>query len=232
MSTAITIQVPVAGSPNSTEDPKIAANFSALSTWFASPAIATTDLADSAVSSAKIAGGAVIAGKIGTSAVSTDNIADSAITSAKIANSSIITDDIADVAVSRSKIRVFTTPSYVTSLPQTITGSGTFASAATSITFGGTSATPVVGQAISGTGISSDTVITAVSGTSGSWTLTLNRATTLASSGTYTVAPQDGDEVYYAADATNGVIWHLRYRAASSSSYKWEFVGGDAVCHH
>lgn len=38
--------------------------------------------------------------------------------------------------------------------------------------------------------------------------------------------PIDGQEVYYAADATNGVIWHLRYRAASSSSYKWEFVGG------
>lgn len=38
--------------------------------------------------------------------------------------------------------------------------------------------------------------------------------------------PIDGQEVYYAADATNGVIWHLRYRSASSSSYKWEFVGG------
>lgn len=38
--------------------------------------------------------------------------------------------------------------------------------------------------------------------------------------------PVDGQEIYYAADATNGVIWHLRYRAASSSSYKWEFVGG------
>lgn len=39
-------------------------------------------------------------------------------------------------------------------------------------------------------------------------------------------SPVDGQEVYYAADATNGVIWHLRYRAASSSSYKWEFIGG------
>lgn len=38
--------------------------------------------------------------------------------------------------------------------------------------------------------------------------------------------PIDGQEVYYAADATNGVIWHLRYRSGSSSSYKWEFVGG------
>lgn len=38
--------------------------------------------------------------------------------------------------------------------------------------------------------------------------------------------PLDGQEVYYLADAANGMIWHLRYRAASSSAYKWEFVGG------
>jgi hypothetical protein len=39
-------------------------------------------------------------------------------------------------------------------------------------------------------------------------------------------SPSDGQEVYYAADPTNGVIWHLRYRAASASAYKWEAVGG------
>jgi hypothetical protein len=39
-------------------------------------------------------------------------------------------------------------------------------------------------------------------------------------------SPIDGQEIYYAADATNGVIWHLRYRSGSSSSYKWEFIGG------
>jgi hypothetical protein len=38
--------------------------------------------------------------------------------------------------------------------------------------------------------------------------------------------PVDGQEVYYLADGTNGVVWHLRYRAASASAYKWEFVGG------
>jgi hypothetical protein len=37
--------------------------------------------------------------------------------------------------------------------------------------------------------------------------------------------PADGQEIYYQADATNGVIWHLRYRATSSSAYKWEVVG-------
>jgi hypothetical protein len=39
-------------------------------------------------------------------------------------------------------------------------------------------------------------------------------------------SPIDGQQVYYLADATNGVVWHLRYRAASASAYKWEYVGG------
>jgi hypothetical protein len=39
-------------------------------------------------------------------------------------------------------------------------------------------------------------------------------------------APVDGQEIYYVADATNGVVWHLKYRAASSSAYKWEYLGG------
>jgi hypothetical protein len=42
-------------------------------------------------------------------------------------------------------------------------------------------------------------------------------------------APIDGQEIYYVADATNGVIWHLRYNAASASAYKWEFVGGAPI---
>lgn len=40
------------------------------------------------------------------------------------------------------------------------------------------------------------------------------------------VSPVDGQEIYFQADGTNGIIWHLRYRAASASAYKWEFVGG------
>lgn len=42
-------------------------------------------------------------------------------------------------------------------------------------------------------------------------------------------APSDGLEVYYLADATNGIVWHLRYRAASLSAHKWEYVGGPAL---
>jgi hypothetical protein len=41
--------------------------------------------------------------------------------------------------------------------------------------------------------------------------------------------PTDGQEVYFLADAANGIVWHLRYRAASASPYKWEVVGGAAL---
>ena len=39
-------------------------------------------------------------------------------------------------------------------------------------------------------------------------------------------SPTDGQEVYFLADATRGIVWHLRYRSASASAYKWECVGG------
>lgn len=42
-------------------------------------------------------------------------------------------------------------------------------------------------------------------------------------------SPADGDEIFYMADSTNGVIWHFRYRAASASTYKWEYVGGPSL---
>lgn len=41
-------------------------------------------------------------------------------------------------------------------------------------------------------------------------------------------SPTDGQEVYYqnAVMEVARIIWHLRYRSASASSYKWEFLGG------
>lgn len=36
----------------------------------------------------------------------------------------------------------------------------------------------------------------------------------------------DGQEVRYLVDNTNGIVWNFRYRAGSSSAYKWEFIGG------
>lgn len=41
--------------------------------------------------------------------------------------------------------------------------------------------------------------------------------------------PVDGYEVYYVVDAVNGIVWHLRYRSASASVNKWEYVGGSAL---
>lgn len=42
-------------------------------------------------------------------------------------------------------------------------------------------------------------------------------------------SPYDGQEIYLGADPSNGVVWHLRYRAASASLSKWEFLGGGAM---
>lgn len=39
-------------------------------------------------------------------------------------------------------------------------------------------------------------------------------------------SPIDGQIIDYVADSTNGIVWRFRYRSASSSSYKWEFIGG------
>ncbi len=41
-------------------------------------------------------------------------------------------------------------------------------------------------------------------------------------------SPYDGQIVDFqnATMATDGVVWRFKYRAASASSYKWEFIGG------
>lgn len=54
--------------------------------------------------------------------------------------------------------------------------------------------------------------------------------------------PQDGQIVFYQASGTvggpssaeysmadKGIVWQLRYRENSSSTYKWEFVGGQEI---
>lgn len=44
-------------------------------------------------------------------------------------------------------------------------------------------------------------------------------------------APFDGQEIYYqnVAMATDGVVWHFRYREGSTSAYKWEKIGGSKL---
>lgn len=51
-------------------------------------------------------------------------------------------------------------------------------------------------------------------------------ATPIQSGGSLGVGSFDGQLAYYLADSTNGVVWTFRYRAASASASKWEFVGG------
>lgn len=43
--------------------------------------------------------------------------------------------------------------------------------------------------------------------------------------------PADGDEIYFQNSdmETLGAVWHLRYREASTSDYKWEFIGGSPL---
>jgi hypothetical protein len=41
--------------------------------------------------------------------------------------------------------------------------------------------------------------------------------------------PVDGQECYFVAEPANGVVWHLKYRAADPSPHKWQFVGGGSV---
>lgn len=41
--------------------------------------------------------------------------------------------------------------------------------------------------------------------------------------------PVHGQACTYAADAANGIYWHLKYDANSASSYKWVVVGGSPL---
>lgn len=40
------------------------------------------------------------------------------------------------------------------------------------------------------------------------------------------IEPSDGQVVVIPLDETNGISWAFRYNSESSSSYKWEFIGG------
>ena len=236
MSNPVTITDLVLGNPNSTEDVKIKNNFTNIKAWISSPALGSSDISDNAVTSAKIADSAVNTTELAALAVTDSKLAVGAVSTTKIAAAAVATDTVVNVAVSRAKIRTFTVPKLVSILPPTLSGTISFSNTTpvTSIvyTVSGSSLVPQVGQAVSGVGITADTVVTAVTGGVSPFTLTLNRATSQsAASGATTVEvkPAEGDEVYYIADATAGVNWHLRYNSASSSNYKWEYVGGTSV---
>jgi len=92
-----------------------------------------------------------------------------------------------------------------------------------------TYAVPVVGQPNSTEDAKIATALTQIATTLNGQIDTTNLAagiTTPAVVAALPGSPVDGQQIYLLADATNGVVWHLRYRAASASAYKWEFVGG------
>jgi hypothetical protein len=80
------------------------ANSAVTTDKIAANAVVTADIADGAVTTEKIAAGAVATVDIADSAVTTAKIADSAITSGKIADGAVATADIADSAVTTAKI--------------------------------------------------------------------------------------------------------------------------------
>src|SRR6516162_4214450 len=43
------------------------------------------------------------------------------------------------------------------------------------------------------------------------------------------LTPYDGQIVDLVADSTNGIIWRVRYNSSSSSTYKWEVLGGSCL---
>jgi hypothetical protein len=42
-------------------------------------------------------------------------------------------------------------------------------------------------------------------------------------------SPNDGDELIYPAETGFGAMWKFKYRSASGSAFKWEFVGGSPI---
>jgi hypothetical protein len=114
----VSVNYPVIGQPNSTEDPKVLAAFQALVTAIngldnaniASNAnINASKLLDGSIAAAKLATDAVETAKIKDGNVTTAKIGDSQITTAKIGDSQVTTDKINDGAVTEAKIAASTT---------------------------------------------------------------------------------------------------------------------------
>lgn len=183
--------------------------------------------------------------------IPSDGIEDGAITSDKIANGSIVNNDInssANIAYSKLNLSNSIQSSDIDSsaaIPDsklaTISTAGKVANSATTATSSSGANSIVTRDASSN--FSANVITASLSGNASTATQlqTARQINGVAFDGTSNISisgnptsystslpssPIDGQEVYYAADQTNGIIWHLRYRSGSSSSYKWEFLGG------
>jgi hypothetical protein len=163
----------------------------------------------------------------GSEAVATANIRDAAVTTAKLSTTGIVAGTYDKLVVNTTgRVESGYDIGYGAVLPVALTGGTTSftTTPANSIVLTISGGVPQVGQTITGTGINTYTTITSVSEGSSPFTIGLSRYTTgVASSGTYNVTSSAGDEYYYTADPTNGSVWHLRY---SDPTNKWEYIGG------
>lgn len=41
--------------------------------------------------------------------------------------------------------------------------------------------------------------------------------------------PVDGQEIMFVADAANGIVWHMKYNAVSSSAFKWQVISAQPL---